>query len=90
MEMDDLLIQRSIGCKITRRLATKTFIVHTTQDTFKNLLKLREGIWKRFLVCAQMSNIYFLWINLHKTLGRYIYVLVKVNGKSKANGVFLT
>jgi len=53
-------------------------------------MKIGEGIWKRFLVWATMSYVYFLLINLHKTFGRYIYVLVKVNGKSKANGVFLT
>jgi len=81
--MDDLLIQRSIGCKITRRLATKTFIVH------KTLLKIYENRGGN-LVWATMSYVYFLLINLHKTSGRYIYVLIKDDGKSKANGVFLT
>ena len=59
MEMDDLLIQRSIGCKITDFFGQKTCHknFYSTQDTFKNLLKLGEGIWKRFLVCAPMSNL---------------------------------
>jgi len=39
MEMDDLLIQRSIGCKITEFFGQKTFHknFYSTQDSIKNL-----------------------------------------------------